>query len=927
MVVSRPEGESGVADEAVRRHLELGEARVDLETGEVVRGGVRTATLTTLERKALAYLADRPGQDVSQDTLLVEVWGYKRGVASRAAYFTLRRLRQEIEPDPAHPRHIVTVHGVGYRFVPVDGPASVAPSAAPLAAHNLVPEPTVFVGRVTERDRLLARLPQRPRLITLLGPGGAGKTRLAIELGFGWLAAALGEVWFVPLVDARSSAEVVTGVALALGVPLRPDDTPEAAASQIGRALAARGPVLLLLDNAEHLTAAVAPWVRGWLVAAPNLSVLVTSRVRLRVAGEVIERLGPLAPADALALLLSRAADHGVVLDPSDPDLAALVARLDGLPLALELAASRLATHAPVGLLRRLDDRLTLLRGATRHRADSLQVALESSWALLAAPDADAFAALSVFPNGFWLADAEVVFGSEMTDAVERLLDASLLTASPHPELGELRFRMLETIGLFAASKRRGHPEEADWRDRAARHAAARGHALGDAIAYNTDPHATVQLALLAPDLATASEHPDAAVAMGAIGALLRLAGTQGPATEAARWQAAALRRARAEVPAAVPYWEAMQALAASGTAAAEGVTAALGHLEALLRAGEVDLARDLAPALIQRGAALGRVGDALGALQACAHLPPPASLHGRWRMGQSALVVHALANDLQAADRAAQAVLSLVAEAGLTQLPYLNLGPHASRMGDPRTAAQRYAHDLAIYQAQGAHGHTARTRMNLAIAYANLGDRRAFDEIGEAVSSIVRSGLTGQLPLAYNNWGHFHLFADQWAEAEERANRAVEGAIAQGNAYVLAEARNLLAWVACLRGDASTCVAQLEAALAVNAPTGHALQRSQLLATGALQAARVGDEAVTRSCLAGWDGHRAALGGHRAAFTLATLSARARWDPTARDAWAAARAEAAAPDATGEAPLARSCLLRLVWRLTAPAELIPASE
>jgi predicted ATPase/DNA-binding winged helix-turn-helix (wHTH) protein len=916
-----------VVDEPARRHLRLGDARVDLETGEVVRGGARTATLTTLERKALAYLADRPGQDVSQDTLLVEVWGYKRGVASRAAYFTLRRLRQEIEPDPAHPRHIVTVHGVGYRFVPADEPSAVPGAALPSAtAHNLVPEPTAFVGRVTERDRLLARLPQRPRLITLLGPGGAGKTRLAIELGFGWLAAGLGEAWFVPLVDARGPSELVTAVALALGVPLRPDDTADAATQQIGRALGSRGPALLLLDNAEHLTACVAPLVRSWLAVAPALSVLVTSRVRLRVPGEVIERLGPLSPSDALALLVSRAADHGVALDPEDPDAVALVSRLDGLPLALELAASRLATHAPSSLLRRLDERLTLLRGTTRHRANSLQAALESSWALLSAEDAAAFAALSVFPNGFWLEDAEAVFGADITDAVERLLDASLLTASPHPEIPELRFRMLETVGLFAAAKCRAQAEGTVWRDRAARHAARRGRALMHAVSYHLDPRATVQLALLAPDLATAADHPDPTVAMAAMAALLRLVATQGPASEAARWQAAALRRARAEVPAAVPYWEAVQALSATGSAAPEGVGLAIDRLEALLRAGEEDLARDLAPALIQRGAALGRVGEAMRALQATAMLAPSPSAYERWRMGQAALVVHALANDLSSADRAAQEVVSLMADHALTHLPYLNLGPHAARMGDPRTAAQRYVHDLAVYQAQGAHGHAARTHMNLAIAYANLGDPRAFDEISEAASGMIRSGLTGLLPLVYSNWGHLHLFADQLADAEERADRATEGALAQGNAYVLAEVRNLRAWVACLRGDAPACVAHIQAALAVNAPTGHALQRSELLATGALQAARVGDMPMARACLAEWDAHPSVKGGPRPAFTLAALSAQARWDASVRDAWAAARAETARPDAGGDTPLSRSALLRLVWRVTAPEGFIPPS-
>lgn len=208
-----------------------------------------------------------------------------------------------------------------------------------LPPHNLAPPRNRFFGRAAERDDLRSRLQDGQRLITLLGVGGIGKTRLAVEMAWEQRTHWSGGVWMCDLSEARSLDAVLAAVASALSVPLGTD--PE---GQLTNALSSRGPTLLILDNFEQIVDLGPQTVGRWLDMAPKARFLVTSREPLRISGEHYLALGVLSLDDAIAMFLARA--QAVRPDLRDneavrADLSALVELLDRLPLAIELAAAR----------------------------------------------------------------------------------------------------------------------------------------------------------------------------------------------------------------------------------------------------------------------------------------------------------------------------------------------------------------------------------------------------------------------------------------------------------------------------------------------------------------------------------------------------------------------------------------------------------
>ncbi|MCP4869311.1 MAG: AAA family ATPase [Proteobacteria bacterium] len=333
--------------------------QVDLRRNALVADDGTTTSLTTKEGALLSYLASREGEDVSRDDLLVEVWGYRRGVATRAIDAAVQRLRSKIEVDPAHPKHLLTVTGVGYRFVGLTPPPEVhlVPAAAPSPSLRL-PDDGLH-GRDADHARLAA-LVGTHRLVTVLGPAGIGKTRLATSVAENHPGGAV-----TAELDAASTADAVRDVvAAALGSPLASggdDDDPD---DLIAAALSARGPTLLLLDNLEQVIDDAAPLTAAWLAGAPDLTVLTTSREPLRIAGEVILDLAPLDVDAAVDLFVARARAAHPAFDQeaAGPEtLRALVTALDELPLAIELAAARAGLLTPVKMLNRLNDRFALL--------------------------------------------------------------------------------------------------------------------------------------------------------------------------------------------------------------------------------------------------------------------------------------------------------------------------------------------------------------------------------------------------------------------------------------------------------------------------------------------------------------------------------------------------------------------------------------
>ena len=320
---------------------------------------------------------------------------------------------------------------------------------------------TSFIGRAGP-VREVAGLLGECRLVTVTGPGGVGKTRLAGEVAQRVADRFADGVWLVELAPAGDPALVPAVVAAALGVR----EQPGVPAAEVLAGVLARLQLLLVLDNCEHVIGAAAELCGTLLAAADDVQIVATSREPLRVAGEAVYRLAPLTlpgpderagGAEAVALFADRARRAGTrfaVEEQAGPAVARLVARLDGMPLAIELAAARVEALGVAQLLDRLDDSLALLAGgdrlaAGRHR--SLAAAMEWSYQLLAQDEQRVFRAVSVFPAPFTLEAAEAVAGQEAVPAVLRLVDCSLLSPPRAGLDGRPRYGMLETLRGYGA--------------------------------------------------------------------------------------------------------------------------------------------------------------------------------------------------------------------------------------------------------------------------------------------------------------------------------------------------------------------------------------------------------------------------------------------------------------------------------------------
>jgi non-specific serine/threonine protein kinase len=327
---------------------------------------------------------------------------------------------------------------------------------------------TSFVGRagaLREVGDLLAEY----RLVTVTGPGGVGKTRLADEVARQVADRFADGAWLVELAPVPDPAQVPAAMAAALDVRPPPGVPVTEALSRV----LARRQLLVVLDNCEHVIGAAAELCGELLRACDDLRILATSREALRIAGEAVYRLTPLpvpdlgagdaaadvGGADAVALFAdrARAADAGFTLTGSNrEDVARLVGRLDGMPLAIELAAARVAALGIEPLLGKLDDRLALLAGGDRlaaGRHQSLAAAAEWSYRLLDESEQRVFRWLPVFPAPFTLAAAEAVAGQDAAPAVLHLVECSLLIPpQPGPD-GRLRYSMQQVLRSYGLSQ------------------------------------------------------------------------------------------------------------------------------------------------------------------------------------------------------------------------------------------------------------------------------------------------------------------------------------------------------------------------------------------------------------------------------------------------------------------------------------------
>ena len=341
---------------------------------------------------------------------------------------------------------------------------------APGSLHGFPASLTSFVGRAQATREIAAQLAGN-RLVTLTGPGGAGKTRLAGEVAKRVAGRFADGVWLAELAAVRDPAQVPATVAAALGL----HDLPVVAAADALAHALARRQLLLVLDNCEQVIGAAAEVCGRLLLGADDVRVLATSREPLRIAGEVRYRLGPLTlpgpekpdnpdgPADpeadseAVTLFADRArhAEPAFTLDArTRTTVAELVARLDGMPLAIELAAARVDALGVTQLLDRMDDRFALLVDGDRlaqQRQRSLAAAVRWSYELLDEAEQKTFRTLSVFPGPFTLDGAEAVAGPGARPVVPRLVDRSLLVPPRTGPDGRTRYVMLETLRAYGA--------------------------------------------------------------------------------------------------------------------------------------------------------------------------------------------------------------------------------------------------------------------------------------------------------------------------------------------------------------------------------------------------------------------------------------------------------------------------------------------
>jgi predicted ATPase len=399
------------------------------------------------------------------------------------------------------------------------------PPLKTISNTNLPRPASSFVGRERELGEVLSRIRNGARLLTLSGPGGSGKTRLALETAASLVPEYKAGVFWVGLASLRDPALVTETIGQTLGAK---DGLTEHIA---GREL------LLLLDNLEQVIEA-APALASLVSACPNLTLLVTSRELLRVQGELEYQVPPLAEAEAVSLFCQRAQ-----LEPTD-EIAELCRRLDNLPLAVELAAARAKALSPSQILARLAQRLDLLKGGrdSDPRQETLRATIQWSYDLLSESEQRLFRRLSVFAGGCMLESAEEIADADL-DTLQSLVEKSLVRFSND------RYWTLETIREFAAERLRELDEQEELRTRHATHMLARFAAMpreGSTWLPVLEAERDNFRAAMSWALETQGSEPALTLAV-AYGDLCKF---RGPFSEGRRWLDAALRHRGDETPA-----------------------------------------------------------------------------------------------------------------------------------------------------------------------------------------------------------------------------------------------------------------------------------------------------------------------------------------------------------------------------------------
>jgi len=716
----------------------------------------------------------------------------ERGLRRAPYPDTVRRLATALGLSDADHAAFHAAVACGRRPVPSAAPsrdaAPARPDAPPALAYHLPAQPTALIGRAREVADGVALLRGGDlRLLTLTGPGGVGKTRLALQV-----AAEAGGLFddgvvFVALAALRDHDLVAATIAGALGAP----DVGGRSLAESVRAYLGDKRLLLLLDNFEHVAAA-APLVADLLAACPGVVVLATSRAALRVRGERVYPVPPLATPDptrlpppaalatipAVDLLMRRARDLApdLTLDAaSAPAIAALCHHLDGLPLALELAAVRLRVLSPQALLARLGRRLPVLTGGARdlpERQRTLRATLDWSYDLLTAGERALFRRMAVFAGGCALAAIEAVCvdgtdgvdaGIGALDALGALVDKSLVQRDGDPG-EEPRFTMLETVREFGLDLLAASGEAERTYQRHAAHYAALAETAEPEV---VGPRQAAWLGRLDRDAANmraalgwALAGGDGALGVRMAGALGRYWERRGHLSEGRQWLERALDGREGPPDARAKALNAAGWLAYRQSAHDHAVALAEESIALYRAVGDAD---GVAQALNTLGAALLRRGEAP---------PPPARPPPRPR-----------------GDRAGVA-------ASVT-----NLGLVAEYEGDFARAAALYADGLALYRQLGDTRYVAWALYNVASASRQQGDAALAMARGREALALFRDlADTFGMALALQVLGDVACDEGRYARATALHRESVDLYETLGNRLGIAEGLESLGRVAMAR-------------------------------------------------------------------------------------------------------------------------------
>ena len=744
------------------------------------------ARVTALAQGGQTLLTAEAHAALGETGLRIETHGHWRmkGVNEPMEIFEVGESGAPVTPPPDAERAYRVVRE-GERWMPVRE-----------VRHSLPRERDAFIGREADLQALAGRLAAGAALVTVLGVGGTGKTRLVTRYGWTWLGEWPGGAWFCDLSEARGADGIISAVACGLDVPLGTDDP----VNQLGHAIAGRGKCLVVLDNFEQVVRYAADTLGKWLDRAPEAQFVVTTREVLGLPGETTVALAPLPDTDAVALFVARAvqAKRDFALTEVDlPPLAALVKLLDGLPLAIELAAARVRLMPPRALLHRMSERFKLLAssGGRHTRQATLRATLDWSWDLLSPDEQAALAQLSVFEGGFPLAGAEAVLRLQdlwPADAVQALVDKSLV----RPAEGD-RFDLLVSVQEYAAEKleARGVREAAEARHGA--HYATFG--TEDSLESLHAHGGTERRRALGCEL-------------GNLVAACRRAvtGGEGAVATATLCAAAAVVRLRGPLRLVVELASDVRALAALGIRQQARVETALGgalvltanddraraHLEAALglwrevpdRHGEAGARRDLGHLLRTRGEfdrAMEHFEAALLVFRELGNRRTEAVVQV-----DLALVAHARGRLDEARAYCARALAQYQTSGDLLGEGFarIELGILALHEGRLSSAREHFETALALYRTIG-------SRYWEAVALNNLGDvhagRDCPDEARanfEAALAVHREvGNPRSEGIALLNLGILHVQQGRWVQAKARleaalavhrslANRRLEG-------------------------------------------------------------------------------------------------------------------------------------------------------